>query len=100
VAECPELVPAILNGRKHDVVPRPERQGAQHPVTIRTLRWFSCDDLPVGHRWHVSDLFAVLAGDLAAFLGDGPEFRAGLSALLETREFFIHQAIEDNRGVR
>lgn len=71
--------------------------GIRHPATRQLLQWFDANHLPPGPIRDTSQLCKNLAYDMAASLQDGPELSAGLRKVLEAKDCFVRQAIEDGR---
>ena len=61
----------------------------------RFVRWFTYDHLPEGPIRDTSALCARLFDDMRERLNEGPELTAGIRKLLEAKDCFVRQQIED-----
>ena len=66
----------------------------RHPATTNLLRYFAFDHLPPGPLREASAKCALLAGDMAERLPDGPELTAGLRKLLEAKDCFVRSSLD------
>jgi hypothetical protein len=70
----------------------------RHPSTRHAHKMLIPNpSLPTPLR-EISELCAELRDDVLARCGDGPELSAGLRKLLEAKDCFVRQALEDNGG--
>ena len=62
----------------------------------RMMKWFEYQHLPP-HLQKISKVCADAAAQIDESLEEGPEKTAGLRKLLEAKDCFVRQALEDNR---
>ena len=68
-------------------------------MPTRIMRWFKADHLRDGAPKDVSVMVGNLGKAIDEALGDGPEKSAGLRKLLEAKDCFVRQAIEDQDAI-
>jgi hypothetical protein len=66
----------------------------RHPDTVAIARYFTFEHLPDGDLRSVSSLCCTMAGDMIAWLPDGPELTTGLRKLLEAKDCFVRSALD------
>ncbi len=67
---------------------------ARHPGTEHLLSLFEYKHLPP-HLQPISDECCQLAHAMVTALDDGPELSAGLRKLVEAKDCFVRQAVQD-----
>ncbi len=65
----------------------------RHPGVAAIARYFDYSHLP-GHLQQVSEPCAHLAAQMISLLPDGPELTAGLRKLLEAKDCFVRQGLD------
>lgn len=71
-----------------------DQHADRHPATTGLLKHFAYAHLPE-HLQAVSRPCGELADAMVTALPDGPELTAGLRKLLEAKDCFVRQALED-----
>jgi len=66
----------------------------RHPATVGVAKYFTYQHLPE-HLQAISGPCANLATVMVGQLSDGPELTVGLRKLLEAKDCFVRQAVED-----
>lgn len=80
---------------REDLGPDFEQMLLERPVIREKLRWFEYGHLPDGTPRAVSAFVAGLAIELICDLRDGDQLEEGLQRLLEAKDCFVRQAIQD-----
>lgn len=70
----------------------------RHPGTQHLVKMLDPNPNLPEHLYEISLLCALLRNDILTRCNDGPELSAGLRKLLEAKDCFVRQALEDNNG--